>query len=124
MGPFSSIPDLHRYLFRSFNAAELSEPEMQQAVSCLCKPRPLCFTHGDLLAWNVLVSDGKLTGIVDWECAAWLPDYWEYSAPHYPRGLVPSHKWQQVVRAAMKDYDPEMNAELEIWKRRSFGFGY
>jgi len=22
---------------------------------------------------------GRITALIDWECAAWLPDYWEYS---------------------------------------------
>ncbi|OCH87127.1 kinase-like protein [Obba rivulosa] len=126
-GPFASISELHRWMFRSFNSEELEEPEIRQAVSTLeseSKPRALCFTHGDLFGWNVLAEDGKLTGIVDWECAAWLPDYWEYSAPHYPRGFVPENKWQHVVCAAMDNYDSEVNAEMQVWKRRSFCLGF
>ncbi|EMD34749.1 hypothetical protein CERSUDRAFT_116946 [Gelatoporia subvermispora B] len=124
-GPFATISDLHRWMFRSFTSDELEDSEMRQAVSTLNDtPRSLYFTHGDLLGWNVLVQDGQLSGIVDWECAAWLPDYWEYAAPHYPRGYAPANKWQHVVRAAMENYDAEVNAELQVWKRRDFGLGF
>ncbi|EIW81392.1 hypothetical protein CONPUDRAFT_137362 [Coniophora puteana RWD-64-598 SS2] len=40
----------------------------------------IVFTHGDLNSHNILVNaNGRITGIVDWEAAAWLPDYWEVS---------------------------------------------
>jgi len=35
-------------------------------------------THGDLSSFNIMVSGDKITGIVDWETAGWLPWYWEY----------------------------------------------
>ncbi|GJJ11007.1 hypothetical protein Clacol_005236 [Clathrus columnatus] len=39
----------------------------------------IVLTHGDLYCHNILVKDGHLSGIVDWECAGWLPEYWEYT---------------------------------------------
>lgn len=35
------------------------------------------FTHGDLFPWNILVEDGHLSAILDWECSGWYPEYWE-----------------------------------------------
>lgn len=29
------------------------------------------FGHGDLAPWNIVVEDGHLTGIIDWEFAGW-----------------------------------------------------
>ncbi len=26
---------------------------------------------------------GRVTGIVDWECAGWYPEYWEYTKAHF-----------------------------------------
>ncbi|KAJ7811477.1 hypothetical protein B0H14DRAFT_2378319 [Mycena olivaceomarginata] len=35
-------------------------------------------SHGDLLLHNVLAeADLHPAGIVDWERAAWMPEYWE-----------------------------------------------
>ena len=38
----------------------------------------IVFTHGDLLDHNILINDDhELTGLLDWECAGWLPEHWE-----------------------------------------------
>lgn len=36
-------------------------------------------THGDLSPRNILVKDGKITGIVDWERSGFFPEYAEYA---------------------------------------------
>ncbi|KAK2766638.1 hypothetical protein FQN54_005949 [Arachnomyces sp. PD_36] len=36
-------------------------------------------THGDLSARNIMVHDGKITGIVDWEYSGFFPEYMEYA---------------------------------------------
>lgn len=36
------------------------------------------FTHADLAPRNIIVRDGKIVGLVDWEDAGWYPEYWEY----------------------------------------------
>jgi aminoglycoside phosphotransferase (APT) family kinase protein len=38
----------------------------------------IVFTHGDLAPRNILVEEGRISGIVDWEQAGWYPEYWEY----------------------------------------------
>lgn len=35
-------------------------------------------THCDLAPRNILVQDGKIQGLVDWEDSGWFPEYWEY----------------------------------------------
>ncbi|CAE7188698.1 hypothetical protein P3342_008984 [Pyrenophora teres f. teres] len=36
----------------------------------------IVFTHADLNMRNILVDGaGKVSGIVDWECAGWYPEY-------------------------------------------------
>lgn len=36
-------------------------------------------THGDLSPRNIMVKDGKITGIVDWERSGFFPEYVEYA---------------------------------------------
>jgi aminoglycoside phosphotransferase len=38
----------------------------------------IVFTHGDLRPRNIIVKNGRITAIVDWEMAGWYPDYWEF----------------------------------------------
>ncbi|KAI1269389.1 kinase-like protein [Xylariaceae sp. FL1019] len=42
----------------------------------------IVFAHGDLGQRNIMVQDGKITGLIDWECAGWFPEYWEYVLFH------------------------------------------
>jgi len=50
----------------------------------------IVFTHGDLNPQNILVdANGRVTGIVDWEAAAWLPSYWEVSIT----AVFPKRRW-------------------------------
>ena len=37
------------------------------------------FTHGDLTPRNIMVDQGYITGVIDWEESGWFPDYWEYA---------------------------------------------
>ncbi|KAF5350565.1 hypothetical protein D9756_008742 [Leucocoprinus leucothites] len=41
----------------------------------------IVFAHGDLQPHNIMVEDGHVTGIIDWEFGAWLPEYWDYVNP-------------------------------------------
>ncbi|KAG8420253.1 hypothetical protein J3459_011262 [Metarhizium acridum] len=38
----------------------------------------IVFTHGDLSPRNIIVSNDRIVGLVDWEEAGWFPEYWEY----------------------------------------------
>lgn len=35
-------------------------------------------SHCDLTPRNILVQDGKIQGLVDWEDSGWCPEYWEH----------------------------------------------
>ncbi|KZV83136.1 kinase-like protein [Exidia glandulosa HHB12029] len=36
-------------------------------------------SHADLNWHNMLIRDGKIVAILDWESAGWYPEYWEYT---------------------------------------------
>lgn len=82
-GPFLTESDLNEWLI------SLIHPESREifgsfyvetirnSLAALCTHR-LRFAHGDLGMHNIMVKDGKITGIIDWEYAGWYPEYWEY----------------------------------------------
>lgn len=35
-------------------------------------------THGDIGPHNILVENGRITAVLDWELSGWYPEYWEY----------------------------------------------
>ncbi|KAH8761195.1 kinase-like domain-containing protein [Diaporthe sp. PMI_573] len=51
-------------------------------------------THGDLSPRNIMVEDGKITGIVDWERSGFFPEYAEYAfAMKLCHKFQSSEKW-------------------------------
>ncbi len=41
--------------------------------------RPYVLTHSDLNTSNIMVHDGRVSGIIDWEHAGYFPEWWEYA---------------------------------------------
>lgn len=97
LDPCDNDTDFHsQFLDIGNNSRTVWEADEQQSSSfeetfatarkLLSVPHNITFTHGDLMMQNIMVSDGHITGILDWECAGWLPEYWEYtSAVRYQR---------------------------------------
>jgi hypothetical protein len=64
------------------------------------------FTHGDLASRNIMVSDGHITGIIDWVFAGWYPEYWEYVKSLY--GISWSSQWPLFVDKSFTSYHYEL----------------
>ncbi|KAL4947232.1 kinase-like protein [Aspergillus filifer] len=47
------------------------------------KKHKIVFTHADLRLANIMVNDGSVTGIADWEFSGWYSGYWEFSKSLY-----------------------------------------
>lgn len=43
------------------------------------RPTKFVLTHGDLTPRNIMIHNGKITGIVDWERSGFFPEYAEYA---------------------------------------------
>lgn len=39
----------------------------------------IVFTHGDFRPPNIIVKDGRVSAIIDWELSGWYPEYWEFA---------------------------------------------
>ena len=86
MGPFDKEDELMDYLLapastRDFDSPEQYDDKLKLAKRLSEKPHRVVFTHGDFETHNILVdSSGHLSGFIDWECAGWYPEYWEYTS--------------------------------------------
>jgi thiamine kinase-like enzyme len=74
-----SIKEFHNFLGHAFVLASDKHrrawPRFQEM-----RNRRYCtrFTHSDIAPRNILVKNGKIAAIIDWETAGWYPEYWEY----------------------------------------------
>ncbi|KIH91134.1 hypothetical protein SPBR_01954 [Sporothrix brasiliensis 5110] len=58
----------------------------------------IVLTHGDLAPRNIMVRDGRVVALIDWEEAGWYPEYWEY-VKFFQRSTAMEKDW----RAHSKD---------------------
>lgn len=72
----------HEGAFNDFLLSGLYEhtpPLVREAFSRrLQTNHRVVLSHCDLTPRNILVQDGKIQGLVDWEDSGWFPEYWEY----------------------------------------------
>ncbi|KAF8574775.1 kinase-like protein, partial [Ramaria rubella] len=68
-GPFES--------YKEFNTMLLSGID-EVPRGYLDKNRKIVFTHGDLAPHNIIVRNGTIVSIIDWEFSGWFPEHWEY----------------------------------------------
>ncbi|KAL1889987.1 hypothetical protein Sste5346_008566 [Sporothrix stenoceras] len=122
-GPFNTVKDFHRGL--RGNLMVVPDEYTEERYTDLRKlialqedyvASPPVLTHGDLSANNILADGDNVTGIVDWETAAWMPAYWEYTNawhvnPHNPY-------WQEEVPKFLEAYPVEL--EMEKLRRRIY----
>ena len=81
-GPWDSVDDFHKELMlralplnipKDVNAEEVNDVIRRAHL----RRHRICLTHNDLGPHNVLVDEKwNITGIVDWEASAWMPEYW------------------------------------------------
>lgn len=118
MGPFNSESELHDYLLGPASSHGFSSPEaydktLEEARRIRDKPHQIVFTHGDFKAHNILVDDqSRLSGFLDWECAGWHPDYWEYTtAMRFGRG---SWWYQVALELGGQEYMEDLKCDIAL----------
>ncbi|KAF8639328.1 hypothetical protein AX17_001576 [Amanita inopinata Kibby_2008] len=77
------------------------------------KRHRILFTHGDLNLRNILIHKGKITGIVDWTCAGWYPEYWDLTKAIYAHPRL--KKWLKFWEEVLPGYGGELERERLLW---------
>ncbi|CAG8282562.1 unnamed protein product [Penicillium salamii] len=114
-GPFTSHEGFHSYLRANVpieNCKEVIGPEVS---TCHSRRYRSCFTHADIAPRNIMVDNGEVSAIVDWQFSGWYPEYWEYTKAHY--GQIDRPEWYDGLKNAMERYDDELRAEQTLWRR-------
>ncbi|KAJ5251114.1 hypothetical protein N7489_001524 [Penicillium chrysogenum] len=78
-GPFNSEQEFNTAIINNY----LNNAPKRHIKSFLSRMLPvshrILFAHGDLRPRNIIVKDGKVAAIIDWERSGWYPEYWEYA---------------------------------------------
>ncbi|KAK0186165.1 kinase-like domain-containing protein [Armillaria mellea] len=119
--------DEHSFYATLLQAARVQDEEGLAMLETAKKmptlfPHDIVFTHGDLWDHNIMVDQDHITGIVDWEWAGWLPEYWEYTSIlrwtglKVPRALrlatLPGYKYSEEMKYGLALIAPSDNTFL------------
>jgi aminoglycoside phosphotransferase (APT) family kinase protein len=77
----ASFPILSESQFNAFLVSLLRNQQSEyiaQLASSLRDDHKIVLTHSDLHPRNIIIRDGSVVGLIDWEAGGWYPEYWEY----------------------------------------------
>ncbi|KAL4934880.1 hypothetical protein BDV06DRAFT_208109 [Aspergillus oleicola] len=94
-GPFHSDLELWEALCLTLQA--LPQQALQNLKRCLPQCGPYVLTHCDLNLGNIMVRDGALVGILDWEFAAYYPVWYEYVSASWG-WTEDDAKWKKMLQ--------------------------
>lgn len=80
-------------------------------IRALSTDHKIVLTHGDLAPRNILVHEGEVVAILDWEMSGYYPEYWEYHKAYYPPHWDSSWFRRLVMDKSLKPF-PLENAVL------------
>ena len=80
-GPFSTEAELNSWLLSLVAPKQkewFSDFYIETIKTGMRDNHKWRLTHGNMGPHNILVENGRITAVLDWELAGWLPEYWEY----------------------------------------------
>ena len=75
-GPFNTEAEFNDFLLTNVSGS-CPTAVREMAKTQLGSKHKVVLTHGDFVPQNILVKNGSVVGIIDWEFAGWYPEYWE-----------------------------------------------
>ncbi|KAI5801115.1 kinase-like domain-containing protein [Geopyxis carbonaria] len=102
-GPFTTADELWQAM-----AATLGQNVPQMALDRLGtqmpETAPFTFTHGDLTLGNIIVKDGNVVGLIDWEWSGYFPVWWEYVKLKLEVGRKMDQDWVELLEQRLDCY--------------------
>lgn len=89
--PFTSMQALRDHWLLRWSKRKTLGPSPQISIDQI--PDTVVLTHGDFGAHNILVRDGSIVAVLDWDSIGWYPSFWEYAFSR--RGSFHS-SWQET----------------------------
>lgn len=115
-GPFNREADFNNHLTSHLGCT----PDKVLGGLTMREDHRSYFTHSDFHPSNLLVEGGRLSGIVDWECTGYMPEYWEYIKAKRAAHCKPILE-AIFGRAFGPVYEQEWEIERKLWRLTPFG---
>jgi aminoglycoside phosphotransferase (APT) family kinase protein len=101
-GPLSSDDELWNKMDKSLQTIPIKA--RQRVRERMPSAAPFAFSHGELTNINIIVRDGNLAGILDWEASGYFPVWWEFACAGIGLGQD-DFEWKTLLRRFMPDYN-------------------
>lgn len=116
-GPFSSDDELWAEMSLSLtNVPEKVRLKLRQRMPTAT---PYTFSHCDLTNVNIIVDNGHLAGILDWESSGYFPAWWEFTAAGIGLGQE-DKEWKDLLRKYLPDHTEARNFWLDFFALRKY----
>ncbi|KAF1983474.1 kinase-like protein [Aulographum hederae CBS 113979] len=113
-GPCFSHEEFHSLLRGGIPLEDTSKVYTEPVTRCHSKSYRTCFSHADITPRNIIVRDGHIAAIIDWQFGGWYPEYWEYTKAHY--NVFIEVDWWAEFKEAVDQYEGELEAERALWR--------
>lgn len=120
VGPFRSQDRFHEQPCCAMTLTH--DPRVSSLAAIIRQKRyDISFVHGNVSPGNVLVNKkGVPIGLIGWECAAWMPSYWELTAGSWSvRGKMGEAVWCHILIRCLPQYTDELIVDKELCKTYS-----
>lgn len=123
-GPFPDLNTFHQQLrtlayidSSKTNSADSLNPLTQKCLRIHTNSYPIFFTHGDINLTNILMNPRtlRISGLIDWECAGFYPEYWEKTKSVH--SVNRDTFWPVVFPRVMPGFEEEIEVEKWLWNR-------
>ncbi|KAL6353685.1 hypothetical protein LRP88_12998 [Fusarium phalaenopsidis] len=111
-GPFTSDDQLWEEMAKAL--PWLSEKASGRLRKRMPPAAPYTFTHGDLSTDNIIIQDGNISGIIDWEASGYFPAWWESTALTIVQSDY-DREWKLLLRKHMEEHIKEHLDAHKFW---------
>ena len=104
VGPFKNEADFNDFLIDW--AEPYMDPEWLPEIRAQMRDdHRTFFTHGDIAPRNIMVENGRVSALVDWEQAGWYPEHWELVKAMWNPMAIASLPWNAMIQDSFSEDD-------------------
>ncbi|OOF99121.1 hypothetical protein ASPCADRAFT_513206 [Aspergillus carbonarius ITEM 5010] len=118
-GPFHSDAELWDALTLTLRDKSFPQKVLDNLKKRLPPCEPYVLTHCDLNLGNIMVKDGKLVGILDWEYAAYYPIWYEYVSASYGFTEMDA-EWKKPLRQRLDVHADAKAFWMDVYHLRQY----